>query len=197
LEVIDELKQDDRVRSFAYSSNSGNACRGRNHGITMALGEYICFHDSDDIAHPDRLLRTAETIDLCGAEAVYGPTKLLMDGTRQIEGLRNGQVFDPPEFDYDLLRQMNIMMTCSVSVKRELLLRRGMFRPEMRYREDHELWLRLAFHGCRWARSEHLLSYYRVHAGNAELVLRDNDAHWYEQAIYWHDKAFYIDGVVL
>jgi len=190
MEVVEELAESPKVRVFSYRNNSGNACRGRNKGISMAHGDYICLHDSDDIAHHQRLSRTKETIDSRSADAVYGPTKILMDGTRDIEGIQNGQLLDPPEFDFELLKQVNIPMTCSVTVKRELLLRYGGFREEMRYREDHELWLRLAHHGCKWARAAGLLCYYRVHSGNAELTLRDNDDHWFQQALYFFNKPY-------
>jgi O-antigen biosynthesis protein len=190
LQMVSELAEHPKVRVHKYLTNSGNACRGRNAGISMARGEFVCFHDSDDIAHHERLARTYDTILKHGADAVYGPTKVLLDGTREIAGIHNGQIFDPPEFDFELLRKINLMMTCSVAVRRELLLRYGGFREEMRYREDHELWLRLAFHGCKWVRAQDLLCYYRVHSGNAELTLRDDDAHWFEQALYWFDKPF-------
>jgi O-antigen biosynthesis protein len=190
LEIIEELAEHPKVRVFSYKSNSGNACRGRNKGIAMARGEFVCFHDSDDIAHHERLARTRDAIIANDADAVYGQTKVLLDGTRQIDGIHNGQLFDPPQFDFDLLRQINIMMTCSVAVRRECLLKFGGFREEMRYREDHELWMRLAFHRCKWVRAEGLLCYYRVHSGNAEITLRDDDAHWFEQAKYWFDKPF-------
>jgi len=191
LEVVEELVQSDpRVRTFSYRTNSGNACRGRNKGISIAQGDFVCFHDSDDIAHHERLERTLWAIRERGADAVYGPTKVLMDGTRRIDGVYNGQLLDPPEFDFETLKQINIMMTCSVAVRRDALLRFGGFREEMRYREDHEAWLRLAYHGCKWSRAKDLLCYYRVHSGNAELILRDNDDHWFEQALYWYDKAF-------
>jgi len=190
LEVVEELNESPKVRVFKYKNNSGNACRGRNKGISMARGDFICLHDSDDIAHQDRLTRTKEAIELHNADAVYGTTKILMDGTREIEGIANGQIFDPPEFDFDLLKTVNIPMTCSVTVRREQLLRHGGFREEMRYREDHELWLRLAHKGCNWVKASGLLCYYRLHGGNAELTLRGNDDHWFEQALYFYDKPY-------
>jgi glycosyltransferase involved in cell wall biosynthesis len=190
LEVVEELAESPKVRVFRYKENSGNACRGRNKGIRMAKGDFICLHDSDDIAHHERLARTAEAIEIKNADAVYGETRVLLDGSRTIEGIQNGQLLDPPEFDFELLKQVNIPMTCSVSVRRESLLRYGGFREEMRYREDHELWLRLAHNGCNWVRAEGLLCYYRVHGGNAELTLRGDDSHWFAQALYLHDKPF-------
>jgi O-antigen biosynthesis protein len=190
LEVVDELAASDKVRVFHYASNSGNACRGRNRGIREARGQFVCFHDSDDIAHHKRLERTAAVIERGDVDGVYGPSKVIMDGTREIDGIVNGQVLDPPEFDISYLYRNNMMMTCSVTVRRESLLRFGGFRPQMRYREDHELWLRLAHRGCRWARSPELLCYYRIHGGNAELVLRDDDQYWYDQVMFWYDKPY-------
>jgi O-antigen biosynthesis protein len=190
LGVVYGLEEDQRVRVFRYNDNSGNACRGRNKGIEIARGNFVAFHDSDDIAHHLRFERTFDVLKDNLFDGVYGATRILLDGTRRIEGIENGQLLDPPEFDFDLLKQINLMMTCSVTVRRELLLKFGRFREEMRYREDHELWLRLAHHGCRWKRADGLLCYYRVHAGNAELVLRGNDEHWFSQALYWHDKPF-------
>jgi len=190
LEVVDELAESEKVRVFKYASNSGNACRGRNRGIDMAKGEFICLHDSDDIAHHERLQNTYDAIIEHGADAVYGATQILLDGTRTIGGISNGQLLDPPEFDYELLKQVNIPMTCSVSVRKTALMKHGGFREEMRYREDHELWLRLAHRGCNWVKAAGTLCYYRVHGGNAELTLRDDDEHWFSQALKMHEIPY-------
>lgn len=51
-EVVASLN-DFRVR-YVYQKNSG-ACVARNNGVDHASGEYIAFHDSDDIWHADKL----------------------------------------------------------------------------------------------------------------------------------------------
>ena len=51
-QVIEEI-QDERLR-YVYQKNAG-ACAARNHGAALAKGEYIAFHDSDDVWHPDKL----------------------------------------------------------------------------------------------------------------------------------------------
>lgn len=48
-------KEDARVR-YVRQENAG-ACAARNHGAQLAKGEYIAFHDSDDVWYPEKLER--------------------------------------------------------------------------------------------------------------------------------------------
>lgn len=52
-EIIQDLQYDNRVKYFKIE-NSERAV-ARNHGISMARGEYLTFLDSDDLLYPDFL----------------------------------------------------------------------------------------------------------------------------------------------
>ena len=45
---------EERIQYVRLPEQSG-ACAARNKGVDMARGEYIAFHDSDDVFHPDKL----------------------------------------------------------------------------------------------------------------------------------------------
>ena len=68
--IIDDLSTDDtrdiirelieihgsKFKLIESEFNSGGPATPRNKGIKIALGKYICFLDSDDVWHTDKLL---------------------------------------------------------------------------------------------------------------------------------------------
>lgn len=67
--VVIESIHDTRVR-YVKQENLG-ACVARNTGIAEAKGEYIAFHDSDDIWHPDKLEKQMKVIEIQNADIVF------------------------------------------------------------------------------------------------------------------------------
>lgn len=47
-------RKDQRIHPLFLGNNLGLST-ARNKGLEAATGEYICFHDDDDVSHPDRL----------------------------------------------------------------------------------------------------------------------------------------------
>lgn len=126
-----------RVRCFRQSSNGGPS-RARNRGWNEARGQYIAFLDSDDCWDADRLQRIRTVL----AEA--GPDVLLLGHPHREPGAVRQ---DSPSVQAVSWRQIllrNLAQTSCIVVARRVGLR---FDENMRYTEDHDLWLRVARQG--------------------------------------------------
>jgi glycosyltransferase involved in cell wall biosynthesis len=192
IEVVDIFQNHPQVRIFKFSSNSGNPCRGRNLAIHVAKGKYLLFLDSDDIAVPQRLEYTYHHIKQKNIDIVGGAIRYLVKEGK-CRGFTDGQLgFTGEECNYELLLKGNRLSICTVAVRLSLLKKYGGFREEMRYREDHELWLRLAYHGATFYNTPEVLAYYRIHDENAELGYLEKDDYWFQKAIDLHKKPYTI-----
>src|SRR5271166_4092136 len=179
--IHEYVDKDQRVRAFFYTDNSGNACRGRNRGILEARGEFISLLDSDDIFFPNTLNMVYRIFREQPVDFVCGRAYFIVDGTRRVGDFLTGSTTEVSPINMDrFLRGENPIQTCTVHIRRDLLLKFGGFRFEQKYLEDLELWLRLAYHGCRFYYSDELFAKYRFHQGNLELKYIDQKNYWLE-----------------
>ncbi len=178
MKVVEKYAGNSRVRIFHYYDNTGNAVRGRNKGIKEARGKYIAFHDSDDIAEADRLEKSVKYIKKYNVDVVYGGWRVKTDGTRKINGLENGKEVFSPDCDLSLLKEVCVPCQSTVMVKRAALLDVGGLKNKMKYREDHELWLRLFYFGYKFKAIPCILTNLRIHKGNNELNFKKDDNKW-------------------
>ena len=192
LTVVADLQHETRIRVFTYPAPFGTACRARNRGIQESRGEYVCFLDSDDLCDPQRLAITDRLISETGADVIYGAVRFIVDEGRSISGISFGDLALPNKSGFTLadLIAANQIYTLTVSVRREVLLRCGGFRLEMRYREDYELWLRLLYQGASFCQTQSVLSLYRIHGGNNELNFKNDDDLWHEKALDLYRSPF-------
>jgi len=180
LEIVRSYEaKDKRVRAFYFKNNSGNACRGRNKGVKEAQGKYLAFQDSDDVAEPDRLKISLAAIEQYGVDVVYGGWRALVDGSRDID-IQNGQEVFSPDCDKEMLKKICVPCQSTVMVKVNAVRAVGGFKEKMRYREDHELWLRLAHNGYKFKSIQKILTNLRLHQNNLEITFKETDDHWFE-----------------
>jgi glycosyltransferase involved in cell wall biosynthesis len=175
------------IRVFFYEDNSGGPVRGRNKGIKEARGKYIAFLDSDDVAEPDRLEVSLKYIEKYRADVVYGGWRAIVDGTRDI-GISNGQVEFSPKCNYKLLLTNNVICQSTAMVRTEAIREVGGLNPEMKYREDHELWLRMAYFGYKFKAIKKVLTNLRIHSANLELTHKQDDQYWYDKMLEVHKR---------
>lgn len=67
-QVVSQTK-DNRLK-YIYQKNAG-ACVARNRGISLASGEIIAFHDSDDLWRPEKLEIEMNALQKSGADVVF------------------------------------------------------------------------------------------------------------------------------
>ncbi len=179
LEIVRRYeRQDERIRAFYFKNNSGNAVRGRNKAIKEARGKYLAFQDSDDVASPDRLAISVDYITKYNADVVYGGWRALLDGTRDKLDLVDKQEVFSPDCDLEMLKQVCVPCQSTVMARVDALRAVGGFNERMRYREDHELWLRLAYNGYTFKAIPHVLTNLRLHKNNLELSFKEKDSYW-------------------
>ncbi|WP_421351083.1 glycosyltransferase [Aeromonas veronii] len=186
LQVVEQYRNDERVKIFKYPRSSGNAVRGRNKGILEAQGEYIAFLDSDDIASNNRLeLSVSFLSNNSSYSGVYGSWRAIVDGSRQISGIEDGMIVHSP--DGTLKEHLENCIPCqsTVMVRRDALMAVGCINRNMKYREDHELWARLNYYNYRLKSLPDVLVSLRLHAGNNELNFHSQkgDDVWYRELL--------------
>lgn len=149
-----------RIRYLKRERNSGVAA-ARNAGIEASQAPYIAFLDGDDRWDPRyleihlELFRDDPALDVVyGNARIFGPSadagKLAMD-----------LLPSRGEVTFSSLICMRCNVCISSTVRREMLLRVGMFDVTQRRCEDFDLWLRIAKAGGKFAYHREATLHYR------------------------------------
>jgi len=177
LDVLKGYDDNSKIKFFHYFDNTGNAVRGRNKGIREAKGEYIAFQDSDDIAEPNRLELSLKYMQL--ADVVYGNWRVSVDAERNDLGtMFHGQEVTSIQCTLETLIEMCVPCNSTVMVKKSALIDVGCLKQKMQYREDHELWARLAFFGYKFKCIPSILTTLSLHDKNNELKFKAESEKW-------------------
>ncbi len=161
---------DSRVR-LVRQPNQG-VSSARNRGIEMATSKYVAFLDADDYWQPQFLqccltfLKQHPTVG-----TVYTNVTDERTGRPRIEGPGCPEGIIPDYFISVLRWHRHPGIPSSVVAKRQTLLQAGGFPAGVKYNEDHDLWMRLAWVGKVGFLAEPL-GFYRDNPSGAMARLR-------------------------
>ena len=180
--VIDDGSQD-KTKSFCekyscdkrffyfHQKNSGVAA-ARNFGIKKSSGQYICFLDDDDVWDEKKLeIQTKFVLNksLGDFGLCYTPLEIITkSGARTARIQANyacGNVY------FQMLVENLVNCTSSVMVSKKVLDDVGLFKKDLSYAEDYDLWLRVAKKYSLYSVPGRPLVFYREHDANVSKNL--------------------------
>ncbi|MGI9071323.1 MAG: glycosyltransferase family 2 protein [Bryobacteraceae bacterium] len=177
-DALEKALEPYRDRIVYLKQENGGVSSARNAGIGAARGEWLAFLDGDDMWVPDYLesqfavLRADPRIDMAfGSAILFGDTPLAGRCTTDIS---------PIEGEITFLKAVAGECTiayCAV-VRREIVIRAGMFDTRLRGSEDFNLWLRVLKAGGRIVYQHKPLYRYRRREGSAT-----SDSVWMNERI--------------
>lgn len=147
----------------------------RNTGIEHASGEFVCFLDADDQWRPEYLA----TIDVLTEQ--YPESDIFV--TAYAVNMGGGKVhystrLEPetgclPSYWLTLARGYDFVWTSATVIRRETLIRAGLFKPGEKIGQDLDMWARVARINPRVAYSNHIcVDYNRAAEQNARTRVR-------------------------
>lgn len=144
-ELVSSYSRDNMVY-LSYDRNRG-ACFARNFGITHAKGSYIAFLDDDDEWLPCKLAIQEKAIERYEADMVFNPIISINNNGRTI--VRNCQYSDGivPDIFKKLLVSNCIGSTSMPLIRKELIIRSGMFDERLGSSQDLDMWIRISLNG--------------------------------------------------
>lgn len=157
-------KEFEKVKLYRHPNNENRgAAASRNLGVRMATNPYIAFLDADDYYLPARFATARERLAADpSADGVYDAIGLHIyseHGRERYEKYKGKRMDDdrlitirravPADelFDKMLFEQLGIFHANGITVKRELVMRAGLFDEDLNIVEDTVLWFKLAYHG--------------------------------------------------
>ncbi len=155
--------KDPRIRAFHQAN--GGVGSALNAALAQATGDWVGWLSSDDLYEPGALEAFAGAItELPKARYFYSNFSQLFDETGEKRPMPERRQVDLPTFEMQTLGllEANYVNGITVCIQRSLLQESGGWRPELRYAQDLDLWLRLSVR-TRFHYLDHRTAVTRVH----------------------------------
>jgi len=137
-----------------YYTHENNMNKGvsasRNLGILKANNEYVAFLDSDDIYLENRFWSSARLFDRYKAiDAVYDPYVIEEKNGKlsQVHGINKSIKKDKLLLYAIKGGGRNFFCTNTITIRKKIFDKIGLFDTRLKIHEDSELWLRLIYYG--------------------------------------------------
>lgn len=153
------------ILHHSNNENSGPSV-SRNLGIISASNSWITFLDADDYFLPNRFVSFEKFLSQ-GLEfdGIYEPIQYF-NGSDKIYGIASN-IPSNFLFHYLIRGTYGHFHTNGLIVKKDLLLKAGLFNESLELHQDSELWLKLAFYGKLINGGSSIpVSMVRLHQGN-------------------------------
>jgi len=168
--TIVERFSDSRIH-YSWSENSGGPATPRNHGIDIAVAEWICFLDADDIWYSNKLEEIFNVISNDSSFDAICHNENMIDGDgRKRKSLEYGPYVD--DFYQSMLLGGNRCSTSAMTVRKSFLEENSLrfnVAPDYVIVEDFDLWLRMALAGARFFFLKKVLGEYIIEKDNISL----------------------------
>ena len=156
-----------RQRITYILRENGGPAAARNTAIRAARGHLIGLLDADDLWEPEFLAVQVAVLDRDpDADAVYADARIVGESS---EAGRTFMSRWPSRGAVTLervIRHECSVVACATLVRREAVLRAGMFDESLRGTEDMDLWLRILRQGGKIVYQHRVLASYRRHRGS-------------------------------
>jgi GT2 family glycosyltransferase len=174
LRRIHYLKQENRGVSAA-----------RNTALRAARGKLVAHLDPDDLWEPDYLSKQVTALENDPSTDVLFPDAVIFGDVPEAGRRLMDLCPSVGEITIEQLLNGRCHVVYSVTARREVLFRVGLFDEDLRCAEDFDLWLRLLKDGARIGYQRRVLMRYRRRAGSHTA-----DSKWLRESV-WRvlDKA--------
>jgi len=135
--TLEQIQAIDRPKRI-LTNVRGGITKAMNEGIRQSTGHIVAhLHADDYYLRPDVLSGVAKIFEESNAGWVFGRNFRDSTGTPQPEN------WAVPRYSYTRLLKGNFIPHESTFVRRELILRAGMFSERWKYGMDYDMWLKL------------------------------------------------------